>query len=101
MAMAPSGRLIRKIAGHPNASVNTPPTSGPTTTASATQAPHSPIIRACCRRSGNPRTRRESAPGATAAAPIPCTSRPAISVAVVGATAHTNEPTVNTVRPPR
>ena len=99
-ATNPTGRLTKNAQRHPPAEMRTAPSDGPVATARAPTPPHSATI--CERRSaGKAPSSNPTEDGTMAAAPLPCTTRPAISQATEGAKAQRAEPTVNTASPPK
>jgi hypothetical protein len=94
----PTGTLTKKIHCHPKWSTSTPPASGPTSVATPAVAPHTLI--ATPRRSGGKiRVIVDSVCGVSRAAPMPCTTRAAISIPMLPARPHHSDAAVNTVRP--
>jgi hypothetical protein len=98
--MIPIGTWTKKIHCQPSRSTSTPPASGPTSVATPAVAPHRLI--ATPRRSGGKiRVMVDSVCGVSSAAPMPCTTRAAMSVSILAARPHHNDAAVNTVNPTR
>ena len=98
--MTPTGTLTKKIHCHPSRSTSTPPASGPTSVATPAVAPHT-LIATPRRSAGKIRVMVDSVCGVSRAAPMPCTTRAAISISMLPARPHHSDAAVNTVRPSR
>jgi len=98
MAARAIGTFSQKIHCHAMPWVMAPPSTGPTTTASAVTPPKIPSAqpRRC---GGKAAFSRASASGITIAAPTPCSARAAISAPIPGASAHAADPDANTPSP--
>jgi hypothetical protein len=97
---APSGRLTRKTRRQSESSTNAPPRVGPIAAAAAAAAPQRPTPAA--RRSGGKASRTSASEvGATIAAPMPCTTRKAISSPSEGASAQRRLAAVKPATPSR
>ncbi len=94
----PIGTLIQKIHCHDRPCVTAPPTSGPASTASPVTPVKTPVARPR-RAAGKVAPSIAMASGSTAAAPTPCSARPAINHPAVGASAHAAEASVNRANP--
>jgi len=92
------GTFSQKIHCQASPWVIAPPSTGPTTAASAVTAPKIPMAqpRRC---GGKAALSRASASGMIIAAPAPCTARAAISAPTPGASAHAADAAANTPRP--
>ena len=93
-----SGRLMKKIRRHDTALISHPPINGPTAVArppSPDQAPmaldRSSLTKEACRMA--------RLPGVSSAAPMPWMARARISVAALGASAHSSDATANQTVP--
>jgi hypothetical protein len=96
--MTPIGTLTKKIHSQPRRSTSTPPASGPSRVANPAVAPQT--LSATPRRSdGKMRVIIDSVCGVSRAAPIPCTTRAAISMPIDPESPHHSEAAVNTTRP--
>ena len=94
----PMGTLSQKIHCQERPSTTAPPTTGPMATARPEMPPQTP--RASPRRAGGTAAERiVSVSGVTTAPPTPCRARAAMSVSMLGASAASAEPSVNTARP--
>ena len=98
-AIAMIGRLMRKIDPQAKCSNSQPPRVGPIATPSPLTAVQ--IAIACARSTGsaNRWMRIESVDGMIAAAPIPITTRPAMSAVGVAESAARTDPSANTTSP--
>ena len=99
-AATPMGRLTKKMDRQPNASVSTPPASGPMALAAPIVAPKTPRARA---RAGPENSARSSgvAVANSTAPPAPCSARNNSSARAVQASAHASDPAVKMTRPAR
>ena len=96
--MMPIGTLTMKIHSQPRLSTSTPPASGPTRVATPAVAPHT--LSATPRRSaGKMRVIVDSVCGVSRAAPIPCTTRAAISTPIEPASPHHSDDAVKIASP--
>ena len=89
-----------KMARHPNASVSSPPSSGPIANAAATVAPHTPMAPALATPVKSWASRASDDDSSTAPA-SPWAARPAIRASAVGAAAQIAEAAANPASPPR
>ena len=78
-AIRPTGTLTRNTARQLVNCTSTPPRTWPATKPTEETAPYRPMARVRSGPSGKPVVMRDSAAGATMAAPAPCTTRAAIS----------------------
>lgn len=78
-----------------------PPAAGPAARPIPLKPAHSPIALTRSRGTGYAAASRASEAGLSAAAPMPCTTRPVISHPIEGATEHSTDATVNTATPAR
>ena len=78
-AASPTGTLTRNTARQLVNSTRTPPSTCPATNPTDAVAPYRPSARVRCGPSAKPVVMRDSAAGATSAAPAPCTARAATS----------------------
>ena len=78
-AIRPTGTLTRNTARQLVNCTRTPPRTWPATKPTEETAPYRPMARVRSGPSGKPVVMRDSAAGATTAAPAPCTTRAAIS----------------------
>lgn len=91
------GHVEPEDAGHENASISAPPSTGPSTTASPATAPHAPS--ATQRRwVGTAAVRIVGLSGTRTAPPAPCTARAAPCAPIEGASAAASDPAVTTPR---
>ena len=96
----PIGTLTTNTERQPHVSTKSPPIVGPTAAASAPAAPQSAI--ACGTRDfGNACRMSARDAGVRAAAPTPCSTRPAMSRPTPGAAAQIAEATVKSAMPAR
>ena len=95
-----SGRLIQNAACQPNESTRNPPTAGPSAVLIAL-APAQVPIAAPRSSGGNAAEMMARLCGTIIAAPIPCTSRAAISASTPGASAQPSEASAKTPVPSR
>ena len=100
-ASTPKKTLAQKMARHDQPKTKSPPMSGPRASPRLDTAAHMPRDRARWRLSGYRCLIIDRVPGSEAAAPMPMTTRPAIRMSVVGATAAMTEPAQNTATPKR
>jgi len=100
-ARTPKITLAQKMARHDHPKTRRPPISGPSASPRLDTAAQIPRERARSARSVYSCRIIERVPGSEAAAPMPMTTRPAISTSVVGATAAMTEPAQNTATPNR
>ncbi len=98
--MIPIGTLTKKIHCQPSPSTRTPPASGPTKVATPAVAPHT-LIATPRRSAGKIRVIVDRVCGVSSAAPMPCTTRAAMSMPMVPDRPHHSDAAVNTVRPIR
>ena len=91
--------MNQKIPRQPNQPTSTPPSTGPTASASPDTAAQIPTARSLARFSVYTCRSMDSVPGSLAAAPRPMTARPAISTLIFGASAHSSAPPQNTPAP--
>jgi len=84
----------------PNASISSPPTSGPAATEMAPAATQATVARSRSARFVNRWGTSASVAGSSAAAPAPWTARAPISQPIPGAVAHAADAAVNTAMPP-
>ena len=98
--MMPIGTLTKKIHCQPSRSTSTPPARGPTRVATPAVAPHT-LIATPRRSAGKIRVIVDNVCGVSSAAPIPCTTRAAISMSMLPASPHHSDAAVNTVSPRR
>ena len=98
--MTPIGTLTKKIHCQPSPSTRTPPASGPTSVATPAVAPQT-LIATPRRSAGKILVIVDSVCGVSRAAPMPCTTRAAISISMVSARPHHSEAAVNTASPTR
>jgi hypothetical protein len=96
--MMPIGTLTMKIHCQPKWSTSTPPAMGPTSVATPAVAPQT-LIATPRRSAGKIRVMVDNVCGVSRAAPMPCTTRAAISISMLPASPHHSEAAVNTVRP--
>ena len=99
MATIPTGRLTRNTARQPTESTSAPPSTGPSAMLIPIIPPHTPIAWARSRGSSNTLRMIDIATGLSIEPPIACSTRAAISVPRLGATAHSSEPSENSARP--
>ena len=98
MTTAASGRLMRKMNRHDAASINHPPTNGPSAPAIPPSPDQAPM--AGPRSSGrNDASMSASDPGASSAPPTPWSALAAISDSTLGATAQSSDATANQATP--
>jgi hypothetical protein len=95
----PSGTLTQKIADQSTCSTSSPPTTGPSPNPTLPIAAQIAIARVE-RGPANAPARIDSDSGAIAAAPRPCTTRPATSCGSSLASAHAADPALNSASPP-
>ena len=96
----PIGTLTKKIHAQPSASTSTPPASGPTSVATPAVAPQT-LIATPRRSAGKMRVIVDSVCGVSSPAPMPCTTRAAISISMVPDRPHHSDAAVKTARPTR
>ena len=96
----PTGTFTRKIHGHENASVSTPPKRTPAAAPKPPTAPQTPSAMFRSRPSVNVVDRIERAAGVMIAAPSPWSARAPISDASLHAKPETSEPSVKTMLDP-
>ena len=99
IASAATGRLIQKITRQ-STSTRAPPASGPIASARAEIPAQMPSARACSS-FGKALQTIASESGSIGAAPIPCSTRPPISVSSSPAAPETAEPSAKTTVPAR
>ena len=87
IATSPIGTLIQNTNGHARPWVTAPPSTGPPSTARPVIPPYIPSA-APRRAGGKAAVSSDSDSGAMIAAPAPCSTRAAISVPTLGASAH-------------
>ncbi len=92
------GTLIQKIQFHPQVETMTPPRAGPMMSANPPTPLQMPSARPLVA-AGNALVRMAIDIGVITEAPIPCTTRAAMSTSSVGDRAATTEPTTNTMNP--
>src|SRR5262249_50513532 len=98
---SPSGTFIAKIAGQPNACVNTPPSSTPEEPPRAPIAPHMPTARLRSAPAAKELATSASDAGESTAPPTPCSVRAVSSRPRELASAHASEESVNSAVPAR
>ncbi len=100
-ARSPTGRFTKKIAGQLAIPISQPPASGPMARPKPETPAQMPMACARSRGSGKAAASTERLPGASAAAPTPCTTRPKRSQPSVGANPQNVEPIRNSTSPSR
>ena len=96
---SPKNRLNQKMPRQLHSPMSTPPTTGPMASAKPDVPAHTPMARLRARASGYRWRSMDRVPGSLAAAPMPITARPAMSIAGLGASADSTEPAQNTPTP--
>ena len=99
IAAAQIGRLIQNTDRQPTISMSRPPTIGPSAIEMPTTPPQMPSARARSTRPTKICEMIDSATGFSIEPPTACMSRATMSISMLGARLHINDPNAKTVRP--